>query len=97
MKRFIKGAVDAGKSLKPSEIRKESGAAKAIGTVVGAGAAAAGHPLAAPVIAKATEKAAQRVIDNPAVRESAGRAAEKIIGRAGPGARSRIAKFRQQD
>lgn len=94
MKKFGRGAMDAARSLKPSEIKKDP--AKAIGTVVGAGAAAAGHPYAAPVIAKATEKAAHKIIDNPAVREGAGRAAEKIIGRAGPGARSRIAKFRQQ-
>lgn len=64
MGKFTSGVVGAAKSLKPSEVKKNPAAA--VGTVVGAGVAAAGHPYLAPVAAAGAEKLANRAI--PAIR-----------------------------
>jgi hypothetical protein len=64
MGKFVDGAKKAAKSLKPSEVKKDP--AKAAGTIVGAGVAAAGHPWIATVAAAGTEKLVNKV--GPAVK-----------------------------
>jgi hypothetical protein len=64
-RRIAKAVVDAAKSLKPSEVKKDP--AKAVGTVVGGVTAALGHPHLAPFAAKGAEKLADRAI--PAARD----------------------------
>jgi len=64
MKKLIAGAVDAAKSLQPSEVKKDP--AKAAGTVVGAGVAALGHPWLAVAAGAATEKLVTKAM--PAIK-----------------------------